>query len=148
MTLSHEEFIRRFTLHILPKRFVKIRHYGFLSSTWKRQKLKNLQQKKDVMLVEKKEKELVLPKCPACKTSCSTGVSWLPERRRDHETLAIMRSYYFSPRKSEIVTIAVFPSLVKINKSLSPVNKKSAFPSTDRDNKKLSFWSLQTSILL
>ena len=36
MTLSHEEFIRRFTLHILPKRLVKIRHYGFLSSTWKR----------------------------------------------------------------------------------------------------------------
>ncbi len=32
MTLSNEEFIRRFALHILPKRFVKIRHYGFLSS--------------------------------------------------------------------------------------------------------------------
>jgi hypothetical protein len=29
MTLTHEEFIRRFSLHILPKRFVKIRHYGF-----------------------------------------------------------------------------------------------------------------------
>jgi hypothetical protein len=25
-----QEFIRRFSLHILPKRFVKIRHYGFL----------------------------------------------------------------------------------------------------------------------
>ena len=44
MVLSHEEFIRRFAMHILPKRFVKIRHYGFLSSTWKRIKLKNLQQ--------------------------------------------------------------------------------------------------------
>ena len=32
MTLTHQEFIRRFALHILPKRFVKIRHYGFLSS--------------------------------------------------------------------------------------------------------------------
>jgi hypothetical protein len=41
MVLSHEEFIRRFAMHILPKRFVKIRHYGFLSSTWKRIKLKN-----------------------------------------------------------------------------------------------------------
>jgi hypothetical protein len=29
MTLTHQEFIRRFALHILPKRFVKIRHYGF-----------------------------------------------------------------------------------------------------------------------
>jgi hypothetical protein len=42
MTLSHAEFIRRFALHILPKRFVRIRHYGFLSSTWKRTKLTDL----------------------------------------------------------------------------------------------------------
>ena len=30
MWLSHEEFLRRFEMHILPKRFVKIRHGGFL----------------------------------------------------------------------------------------------------------------------
>ncbi len=29
-TLKHEEFIRRFLLHVLPKGFVKIRHYGLL----------------------------------------------------------------------------------------------------------------------
>jgi hypothetical protein len=45
MTLTHEEFIMRFALHILPKRLVKIRHCGILSSTWKRQKLKALQEK-------------------------------------------------------------------------------------------------------
>jgi len=45
MTLTHEKFIRRFSLQILLKRFVKIRHYGFLSSTWKRKKLKLLQEK-------------------------------------------------------------------------------------------------------
>lgn len=32
MTLEATEFLRRFCMHILPKRFVKIRHYGFLSS--------------------------------------------------------------------------------------------------------------------
>jgi Putative transposase/Transposase zinc-binding domain len=32
MTLSGTEFIRRFTLHILPKGFLKIRHYGLHSS--------------------------------------------------------------------------------------------------------------------
>lgn len=42
MCLSHAEFIRRFAQHILPKRFVRIRHYGFLSSTWKRFKFKQL----------------------------------------------------------------------------------------------------------
>jgi len=31
MTLSGPEFIRRFLMHVLPKRFVKIRHYGFLA---------------------------------------------------------------------------------------------------------------------
>jgi len=32
MTLSAEEFIRRFLLHVLPKGFVRIRHYGLLAS--------------------------------------------------------------------------------------------------------------------
>lgn len=68
MILTHQEFIRRFSLHILPKRFVKIRHYGFLSSTWKRQKLKLLQEKLQVKALEKREKKPFLPKCPCCKT--------------------------------------------------------------------------------
>ena len=44
LTLKNEEFTRRFSLHILPKRFVRIRHYGILSSSWKRGKLQQLQQ--------------------------------------------------------------------------------------------------------
>jgi hypothetical protein len=32
MTLEAVEFIRRFLLHILPSRFVKIRHFGFLAN--------------------------------------------------------------------------------------------------------------------
>jgi len=31
MTLPAEEFIRRFLLHVLPHRFVRIRYYGFLA---------------------------------------------------------------------------------------------------------------------
>jgi hypothetical protein len=31
MRLTAEEFIRRFLLHVLPKRFVRIRHYGLLA---------------------------------------------------------------------------------------------------------------------
>lgn len=40
MTLSHEEFLRRFEQHILPKGFVKIRHSGFLSHQHKGERLK------------------------------------------------------------------------------------------------------------
>lgn len=68
MTLTHLEFIRRFSLHILPKGFVKIRHYGFLSSTWKRQKFKILQEKLQVKVLGKQDKKPFLPKCPCCKT--------------------------------------------------------------------------------
>jgi hypothetical protein len=32
MTLSAEEFIRRFLLHVLPKAFVRIRHFGFMAN--------------------------------------------------------------------------------------------------------------------
>ena len=35
MTLDSVEFVRRFSLHILPKGFVRIRHYGILSSSRK-----------------------------------------------------------------------------------------------------------------
>lgn len=40
MTLSAEEFIRRFLMHVLPAGFMKIRHYGFLSSRGKQKKLR------------------------------------------------------------------------------------------------------------
>jgi len=33
------EFLRRFELHILPKRFVKIRHYGLLQNHGKIKRL-------------------------------------------------------------------------------------------------------------
>ncbi len=32
MTLSANEFLRRFLLHVLPGGFVRIRHYGFLAN--------------------------------------------------------------------------------------------------------------------
>jgi hypothetical protein len=71
MTLSHDEFIRRFALHILPKRFVRIRNYGFLSSTWKRTKLTNLQSK--LIGIALSSLPIVIKGsyhkcCPCCKT--------------------------------------------------------------------------------
>lgn len=39
MVLHVDEFIRRFLMHILPQSFMKIRHYGFLSSRGKQKKL-------------------------------------------------------------------------------------------------------------
>jgi hypothetical protein len=39
MTVTAEEFLRRFLLHVLPNRFVRIRHYGLLSNRNRKAKL-------------------------------------------------------------------------------------------------------------
>ncbi len=38
MTLAAEEFIRRFLLHVLPKGFVRIRHYGWIATRCRRER--------------------------------------------------------------------------------------------------------------
>jgi Putative transposase/Transposase zinc-binding domain len=40
MTLSGEEFLRRFVQHVLPRGFVKIRHYGLLANRQRADKLR------------------------------------------------------------------------------------------------------------
>lgn len=40
MTLCAQEFIRRFLLHVLPKGFMRIRYFGFLSNRNRTKKLK------------------------------------------------------------------------------------------------------------
>jgi len=66
LTLKNEEFTRRFSLHILPKRFVRIRHYGILSSSWKRGKLQQLQKELNVVR-PKIEPKTQHKKCYCCK---------------------------------------------------------------------------------
>jgi hypothetical protein len=70
MTLSATEFLRRFCLHILPKGFRKIRHYGILSSRNK----KNLRELQTGMAPTELKKDVVVyihpdlkaKNCPCC----------------------------------------------------------------------------------
>jgi predicted RNA-binding Zn-ribbon protein involved in translation (DUF1610 family) len=39
MTLDAVEFLRRFFLHVLPKGFVRIRHFGFLANRFRAARL-------------------------------------------------------------------------------------------------------------
>jgi hypothetical protein len=76
MKLEPSEFLRRFCMHILPPKFVKIRHYGFLSSRAK-VKLKVHQMKtgilpdKSVKLsyaeITKRQLGFDVEQCPCCK---------------------------------------------------------------------------------
>lgn len=77
MELDAGEFLRRFCLHILPPRFVKIRHYGFLASRVKQQlRLEQFKmgilpavfEKKDYKEVSKNQLGFDVEQCPYCKT--------------------------------------------------------------------------------
>lgn len=65
LTLSEEEFIRRFALHILPRGFTRIRHYGILSSTLKKVCVELLQQ--ELGKPELREHPDVHLQCPVCR---------------------------------------------------------------------------------
>lgn len=79
MKLSNAEFTRRFAMHILPPRFVRIRHYGILSSSWKRGKLQALQKelkvKRPATIVKTK-----LHQCPCCRTGTLITIEIFGER--------------------------------------------------------------------
>ncbi len=42
MYLEGEEFVRRYLMHILPRGFMRIRHYGFLANCCREKKLKQI----------------------------------------------------------------------------------------------------------
>ncbi|WP_273209899.1 IS91 family transposase [Runella zeae] len=66
MSLSHSEFMRRFAQHILPKRFVRIRHFGVLSSTWKRVKFKQLREYFKLKPKSTEPLKALLRRCRCC----------------------------------------------------------------------------------
>lgn len=73
MQLEGMEFIRRFSMHILPKGFVRIRHYGILSSTSKQRCATEIKTQLSAPKISEHQnpiikKELYNPKkCPCCK---------------------------------------------------------------------------------
>jgi len=83
LTLSAEEFLRRFVRHVLPKGFMKIRHYGLLAS---RQREARLRLARRLLLgitvlpraasaaIEPAE----LPRCPQCGSVRQLRVELLP----------------------------------------------------------------------
>jgi hypothetical protein len=69
MTLAADEFIRRFLLHVLPKGFHRIRHYGLLASSARKAGLVRARQLLDVAPPPADTPEDppdVRPSCPCC----------------------------------------------------------------------------------
>ncbi len=68
LRLSDREFIRRFTLHILPKGFVRMRHYGILSSSKKKRLLPEIAAQIGHVKITIKREALKHRLCPVCGT--------------------------------------------------------------------------------
>ena len=73
MTLVAHEFIRRFLLHILPKGFHRIRHYGLFANTGRAANLARLRELLGSPPPEQvagpsqdEPAKTVLPPCPCC----------------------------------------------------------------------------------
>jgi len=91
MTLSAMEFIRRFLIHVLPFRFMKIRYYGFLANICKRKSILLIRRLigKDMeikLFIQETLEEKVLritgkdiTLCPHCKIGRMIHMEPLPE---------------------------------------------------------------------
>jgi hypothetical protein len=75
MTLATDEFIRRFMLHILPKGFHRIRHYGLFANTGRAAHIARLREllgcapppaETVARFSQDEPAETVLPPCPCC----------------------------------------------------------------------------------
>ena len=92
MVLPAEKFISRFLLHVLPRGFCKIRHYGFLSTRVKRECLAQI--RKSLNMKENGKKPILSVKdalritkgidpdlCPECKQGTMVCIRELPRLR-------------------------------------------------------------------
>jgi hypothetical protein len=94
MQLEAMEFIRRFSMHILPKGFVRIRHYGILSSTSKATCL-------PIIYADLKAKPPIKPDknevntapiqaiCPCCKTATMITIEVFGKRGPPIATMSL-----------------------------------------------------------
>ena len=74
MTIDAFEFIRRFFLHVLPKNFTKVKHYGILSNRYKKSTIRlcRLLKRECVnsnFISEIAKRTLIEFKCPSCGNS-------------------------------------------------------------------------------
>lgn len=93
VSLDGVEFLRRFTLHILPSRFVNIRRYGIYNHTLKRNlEIQFVKQDIDAIIKQYKAPETSLERfqrltginpclCPVCKEGRMVTIRELPRIR-------------------------------------------------------------------
>ena len=88
LTILGTEFLRRFCLHILPKSFVRIRHFGICSSRFRARVLSGEDEEKMLVPQKTTKAERVVQIngfdifcCPACRKGRMLAVAVIPRAR-------------------------------------------------------------------
>jgi hypothetical protein len=66
MTVSADEFLRRFLLHVLPKGLVRIRHFGFFANRRRETALARCRELLGTIAYPDRPEITNLPRCPVC----------------------------------------------------------------------------------
>lgn len=86
-SLDVSEFMRRFLLHVLPKGFVRIRHFGLLGNRYKKEKIKLIRELENIVELLSSEAKLSwqellkkvtgidIEECPKCEQGQLVAVS-------------------------------------------------------------------------
>ena len=103
LTLTGLEFIRRFALHILPHGYVRIRHYGLLSSTSKRSNLAQIRAQVKAVTIRTKDPRIIIMYnplvCPCCKTETMVTIHIYP--KRGPPNLAIVKTIKMNTKQAQ-----------------------------------------------
>ena len=88
MTISGVEFIRRFLLHVLPKGFTKIRHYGLLTNRNKKNNIRLCRLLISRILtndfINELTRKIIKPECKKCGSTNLTSVYRYNNKRLIH----------------------------------------------------------------
>ncbi len=83
MTLDNLEFIRRFSMHILPRGLVRIRHFGILASSAKKISIPLIHRELGIPIPEKEPRvlEVYNPRyCACCQKESMVSIQRIPKR--------------------------------------------------------------------
>ena len=75
LTLKAEEFLRRFLLHVLPERFVRIRYFGFFANGHRTENIQQARALIGQLEVLRFQRERIKPPrlCPVCRAASLSG---------------------------------------------------------------------------
>ncbi len=114
MTLSHAEFVRRFEQHILPKRFEKIRHGGYLAHNGKNKRVAAIHEQ---LKLPKPMPKVIMPFNLQMLQRTGTDYSVCPKCREGK--MEIVASYL-----NHNGTLINIKDLQKLKNKASPIKKR------------------------